>query len=745
MRGGTALWPCAVALLVAVAPAHADPPFEVQSLDGSGNNQANPEWGQTGRDYSRVAEPNYADGISEPVSGPNSRYVSNRVFNDSHQNLFSERSVTQWGFAWGQFLDHTFGLRLGAEPIDPPGEDAPIPFDPDDPIEEFENDLGVIPFTRSTASPGTGVDTPQEQVNTLSSYIDNFAVYGGTDDRLDWLREGAVDGDPGNNSAFLLLSDGYLPRAEDRGDPDSAPFMEAGGRLIGMEERAMVAGDVRANENIALGATHTLFAREHNRIVSELPQGLDEETKFQIARRVVIAEQQYITFNEFLPALGVALPAYDGYDASRNTDLSNEFATVGYRAHSMIHGEIELETDLDRYTQQQLDEFEQMGIEVIIEGDEVELVIALNLAFFNPDLIEALQLGALLQGLGLEPQYKNDDQIDNQLRSVLFQIPVEGNEDCLDGPDLPECFDGVIDLGAIDIERGRDHGMPYYNDLREAYGLARKTSFTAITGEDTEELPPDLTIDDPEILEFVELFDLDGNPIDLEDEDAVDGDAVAGIRASTLAGRLKAIFGSVDQLDAFTGMLAEQHLPGTDFGELQLAVWTAEFHNLRDGDRFFYGNQRSELGLIRLFYGIDYRRTLAQVIADNTDIPLSELNDNVFLAATEPGDTDCHVRYDTFFQLPGFFLGKLKITNTSDTPIEGWELVWRFMTGQQLDQGYNGDFDQQGTTVTVANKPWNGDLAPGESAQAFFLAEWDKATNAEPTHFTLNGGRCTRE
>ena len=37
-------------------------------------------------------------------------------------------------------------------------------------------------------------------------------------------------------------------------------------------------------------------------------------------------------------------------------------------------------------------------------------------------------------------------------------------------------------------------------------------------------------------------------------------------------------------------MLAEKHVPGTEFGELQREIWRREFEGLRDGDRFFYLN-----------------------------------------------------------------------------------------------------------------------------------------------------------
>ncbi|HTN78635.1 MAG TPA: peroxidase family protein [Acidimicrobiales bacterium] len=608
-----------------------DLPLEVRSLDGSANNQRHPSWGAAGQIYLREASTNYADGRSAMVQGPNARYISNRIFNDSGQNVFSMRGATQWVWTWGQFLDHTFGLRQDG------GESAPIPFDENDPLEAFQNDLGTIDFARSAAAPGTGTSSrnPRQQVNTVSSFIDAFAVYGGTDDRLEWLRDGPVNGNLDDNAATLMLPGGYLPTATARGNAATAPPMELQGPLQGNPSASIEAGDRRANENIALTATHTLMAREHNRIVGLLPRNLSDQAKFEIARRVVGAEEQYITYNEFLPAVGVQLPAYRGYDPSVNPALSNEFATVGYRVHSMIHGEFEIEVSATRYTADQLAAFESEGIEVEHEGGNVVLVVPLDVAFGNPALVPQIGLGPILAALGGESQYANDEQMDNQLRSTLFELPAPGSDPTLcTGADAPpSCFRGVTDLGALDVQRGRDHGMPTYNDLRRAYGLAPKTSFTSITGESTESFPRDPLINqrdpinDPNILDVLQLFDRNGNSIPLGSEAASD-DAVREVRRTTLAARLKGVFGSVNRLDAFTGMLSEKHLPGSELGELQNAIWTDQFTRLRDGDRFFYLNDPA-LRAIRQLFGIDYRTTLAELIQRNSDA--TGLAANVFL------------------------------------------------------------------------------------------------------------------
>lgn len=616
----------AVALLALPQPALAgegtpSPGFEPRSLDGSANNLAHPTWGQSDVPYRRIAPARYADAIGVPAGGPPARFVSNRVFNDTGQNLFSEGAVSQWVWTWGQFMDHTFGLAA------PSDERSPIAFDPSDPLEAFGNDLGVIEFARNRAAPGSGTSAsnPREQINTIDSYIDGSSVYGNTAQRLGWLRDGP---------RLLLDPNGLLPRADARGDVQSAPEMQLDGPLTGRPQNAVVAGDVRANENMALTAVHTLFAREHNRIVDALPASLPAEQRFEIARRVVGAEQQFITYEEFLPAIGVRLAPYRGYQSSVNATLGNEFATTAYRMHSMIHGEFEIDVPAAEFPPARLDPLRAMGVAVAAgpQPGTLALAVPLNTAFFNPDLLPAIGLGPILAGLSGESQYRNDEQIDNALRSVLFQLPGPGAADptaCVENPETAGCFQGVADLGAVDIERGRDHGIPRYNDLRRALGLSEARSFTEITGESTEDATGSTEV--PGSLDFLELADIDGLPVAMDTPER-QTTAVSGERRTSLASRLKAIYGSVDRVDAFVGMLSEPHARGSELGPLQLALWRRQFGALRDGDRFFYADDPA-LRMIDRRYGISYRRSLGDLIARNTATDRAKLPANVFLAA----------------------------------------------------------------------------------------------------------------
>src|SRR3954447_12813908 len=248
----------------------------LRALDGSGNNAAHPTWGHVGTIYPRLGPANYADHASAMQGGPSPRLISNRVFNDEGQNLFSENDVSQWGWVWGQFIDHDIGLR-----DETPAEAAPMPFDANDPLEAFANDPGEMDFNRTPAAPGTGTgpSNPRQEINTLSSVIDGSQIYGPSATRLAWLTA------PNGYDLFLPGDD--LPHASDKA---GAPPMDLMGPLTGNPQAAVVAGDVRANENVGLTAVQTLFAREHNRIADSLPDTLSPEVRFQIARRVVGAE-----------------------------------------------------------------------------------------------------------------------------------------------------------------------------------------------------------------------------------------------------------------------------------------------------------------------------------------------------------------------------------------------------------------------------------------------------------------------
>jgi hypothetical protein len=248
-------------------------------------------------------------------------------------------------------------------------------------------------------------------------------------------------------------------------------------------------------------------------------------------------------------------------------------------------------------------------------------------------VLPAIGLAPVLSGLAQEPGYRNDVQIDDSLRSVLFQYPGPATTDpsqCFAHVRLAGCFTGVSDLGAIDIQRERDHGMPSYVQLRRALGLPVPTSFAALTGEPTDVFPATLgpdAIDNPHSLDVTSLRDLYNRPAGAEGGDQ----AVFERQRSTVAARLKAIYGSVSRVDAFVGMLAEPHVAGSEFGAVQLALWRRQFAALRDGDRFFYGRD-PVLAAIQRRFGISYRHTLGQLITLDAGVPAGRLPRDVFFA-----------------------------------------------------------------------------------------------------------------
>jgi len=224
-----------------------EPDYEFRSIDGTENNLANPGYGSAGIPLLRLSGVAYDDGVSAPagVSRESARAISNAVVSQS-ELIPNHAKASDFIWQWGQFLDHDISLTPGAIPAEP--FDIPVPpGDPDfDPIPPFGTK--VIGLTRSIHDGGD----PRQQLNIITAFIDASNVYGSDLVRAAALRtfsDGKLITSPGD---FLPFNTGGLPNA---GGPSPTLYL---------------AGDVRANEQIALTAMHTLFVKEHNRIADEI-------------------------------------------------------------------------------------------------------------------------------------------------------------------------------------------------------------------------------------------------------------------------------------------------------------------------------------------------------------------------------------------------------------------------------------------------------------------------------------------
>ncbi len=437
-----------------------------------------------------------------------------------------------------------FTLELPPELVPTSSFDLEIP-QGDPQFDPYNTGTETIEFRRAQFDSATGnsLNNPRRHPNLVSSFLDGSMVYGSDSERASALR--TLDGTgklktssgdllPFNSSAYF--PDGPLENGNANGDPTSL----------------FVAGDVRGSENVALASLHTIFLREHNRLASEIAAHdptLDGDTIYYQARRLVTAQIQHIHYNEYLPLLlgQSTIAPYSGYNPSVDPSISAAFATAAFRiGHSQSSATI-----------LRLDE----------NGNPLADELTLAEAFFTTEPIVDDGIDPILRGLSVQQAQEVDTKVIDQLRNFLFGPPGAGG----------------MDLVSIGIQRGRDLGLPSYNQARLDYGLTPATSFADITS-DTE------------------------------------------VQAA-----LANLYGSVDNLDLWVGGLAEDHVPGAMVGSLFAEIIGDQFERLRDGDRFWYENNQftsDELNFIRT-------TSLADLIERNTSI--SNLSGSVFTTGTTPG------------------------------------------------------------------------------------------------------------
>lgn len=481
----------------------------------------------------RIAPNDYFDGISVLAAPgrPGPREISNQVLSQS-VSILSGGRASDMVWQWGQFLDHDIDLTEPDEEH-PEHEDIPVPLG-----DPFFDPLGeggkVIPFTRSVFDPATGTSTsnPREQINTITGFIDASNVYGSDLTRANALR--TLDG-----TGRLKVSKG-----------DFLPFNTVGLPNAGGSGRTdlFLAGDVRSNEQVVLSVMHNLWVREHNfwaREISKRRRFLTGDEIYEAARTVVMAEMQIITYQEFLPViLGSGfLPSYVGHNPTIDGRIANEFSTAAYRlGHTMLSPTI-----------------------LRLDGSGAPIAagpLSLRDAFFAPTELTTYGLEPYLKGLASQIMQNIDSKVVDDVRNFLFGPPGAGG----------------LDLASLNIQRGRDHGLPDYNSVRIAYGLAPKASFADITSD------------------------------------------------TNVQAQLSAAYGNVNDIDVWVGALAEDHVSGTLVGELLYTALVDQFQRLRDGDPDWYANVLNPVAAMLL-----EKQTLAKVIARNSTLKRSDLQFNVFV------------------------------------------------------------------------------------------------------------------
>lgn len=519
-----------------------------RTIDGSGNNLTNPDWGKRDTQLRRLISSDYGDRISMPSGSdrPSARVISNGV-SAQLAPMPNSKKLSNWFWQWGQFLDHDLDLTEPEIPLEPFNIRVPQGDRWFDPLGTGTQKIGMSRsiYDRDT---GTDINNPRQQINQITAYIDGSVIYGSDEIRANGLR--TLDG-----TGKLVSSPGKLLMYNTLNLPNTNSPRES----------LFLSGDIRANEQVGLTAVHTLLMREHNRLADEIRAKLtsndpiltqkEKESHldrgdfiYEIARKIVGAQIQVITYNEFLPLLlgKTALDAYQGYDDTVNVAISHEFSTAAYRfGHSMLTSNLLL---VDPKTHHQH-------------------YLPLREAFFNPEFIAENGIDALLLGLAHQQANELDPLVVDDVRNFLFGRPGMGG----------------FDLASLNIQRGRDHGLPSYNAARLGLGLTPAMTFADIT----------------------------------EDVDRQN--------------KLASVYDRVDQIDLWVGGLAEDAYGDSILGELFYTIVKDQFTRLRDGDRFFYLDQNQLTHLLEIVPDLQ-TTTLADIIRRNTGI--TKIQDNVFIVST---------------------------------------------------------------------------------------------------------------
>src|SRR6185295_16487116 len=386
-----------------------------------------------------------------------------------------------------------------------------------------------------------------------------------------------------------------------------------------------IAGDGRANENVALTAVHTIFHDEHNRLIdqvkdlirselangnqsfalnwvlpgADLSDGIQDnewngDRLFQAAKFGTETQYQHLVFEEFARKVAPTIHLFGNTDIHLDPAIVSEFANAVYRfGHSMLDENVPI-------FQLNPDGTPLIGP----DGQPVLTDMGLIEAFTNPLGFAAGgadMTAQIVQGTTHQIGSEIDEFVTGALRNNLLGLP--------------------LDLAALNIARGRDTGVAPLNLVRnEIYSQTHDTALKPY--ENWDEFRQFLK-HDASIINFLAAYGTHASIVgatSLADKRAaalalvtmgVDpasqtGDAAhqdaynfmhslgayANDLNNPLAVHAQWSTGSItglDNVDLWIGGLAEkQNLFGGLLGSTFNFIFETQLENLQDGDRLYY-------------------------------------------------------------------------------------------------------------------------------------------------------------
>ncbi len=413
--------------------------------DGSFNALDDPDMGMAGTRFARNVSLDKA--FPEPMPGlmePNPHSISRTLMRRTE--FTPATSLNLLAASWIQFQTHDW-FAHGREAH----EELEIPLP--DGHDWHENPMRVPRTLRDHTRTDKDAHLPPTYINRLTHWWDSSSIYGSSPEECERVRT-FTDGK-------LVVQDGRLPLDT-----------KTGTAITGFSE----------NWWIGLGMLHTLFTLEHNAICDALKKKhpeLSEDELFGTAQLVNSALIAKIHTVEWTPAI-IAHPALQiGMRA-------NWWGLLGERLHRLL-GRVGKNEELSGIP----------GSPVDHHGSPYQLTEEFVSVYrLHPLLPDELELHSLVDNSMIDVMafeeiiLKNAEKVlASGVRSAdLFYsfgiqhpgaVCLHNYPRWLQDLTLP---DGVrLDLGAVDITRDRERGVPRYNEFRRQLHLEPAKTFADLT------------------------------------------------------------------------------------------------------------------------------------------------------------------------------------------------------------------------------------------------------------------------